>query len=562
VVVGNLSESILNLMVDPATIERIREANPIEDVIGEFLTLEKVGKQYRALCPFHPDTKPSFYISPDKGVYHCFGCGKSGNVFTFLQDYKGMSFIEALHFLAERAGISLDLTRLSPKVSQQLTILEEAANFYHKMLRDPKGRTCYEYLKSRGVDETAIEHFMLGCAPSGYVLVPELSKRYSLATLIEVGLATQDDKGVWDFFRNRIIFPVRNTFGRVIGFSSRIIDVGEPKYLNSPDTPVFHKKKALYGMYENRDAIRREGMVYLVEGNLDLISLWQHGIRNVVATLGTALTPEQALVIKRYTDKVVILYDADDAGHKAASRAIDILLAADLDVYVKLLPEGEDPDTYIKVQSVDEFNALPTLTFVEYRARDYHNKPADEKIKILQELRVSLHKIKDRLRRTVWVDEASKLLNISREILEEPPESTSFLTVSAANRDRLEAEILGLAARDEALLQLIRMKMAPEDFVPSLQNVATLIFQGKQVGEIFHLIESDTLRACFARTLFMKIEADITYETLVDDYLRALRRLKIKERMQMLKSQLEEDPTALREYQRLAEEYQQLLRKE
>ena len=549
-------------MVDPATIERIREANPIEDVIGEFLTLEKVGKQYRALCPFHPDTKPSFYISPDKGVYHCFGCGKSGNVFTFLQDYKGMSFIEALHFLAERAGISLDLTRLSPKVSQQLTILEEAANFYHKMLRDPKGRTCYEYLKSRGVDETAIEHFMLGCAPAGYVLVPELSKRYSLATLVEVGLATQDDKGVWDFFRNRIIFPVRNTFGRVIGFSSRIIDVGEPKYLNSPDTPVFHKKKALYGMYENRDAIRREGMVYLVEGNLDLISLWQHGIRNVVATLGTALTPEQALVIKRYTDKVVILYDADDAGHKAASRAIDILLAADLDVYVKLLPEGEDPDTYIKVHSVDEFNALPTLTFVEYRARDYRDKPADEKIKILQELRVSLHKIKDRLRRTVWIDEASKLLNISREILEEPPESTSFLTVSAANRDRLEAEILGLAARDEALLQLIRMKMAPEDFVPSLQNVATLIFQGKQVGEIFHLIESDTLRACFARTLFMKIEADITYETLVDDYLRALRRLKIKERMQMLKSQLEEDPTALREYQRLAEEYQQLLRKE
>ena len=305
------------------TLNRIREENPIEGVIADFLDIKKSGKNYKALCPFHMEKTPSFFVSPEKGIYHCFGCGKSGNVITFLIEYKGMTFPEAVKFLAERAGIKIKGEE--EKNVNILKVLEYASQLYHDtLLKRPRGKGGLAYLERRGIKENTIITFKLGYAPSSqrYIIESTQKKGIELELLEKAGLIKEGR----DKFIKRVMFPVFNTAGRVVGFSSRVIDDGQPKYMNSPDTEVYNKSNTLYGLYQTKGDIRKGKIAVLVEGNLDFLSLWQAGIRNVVASLGTSLTDGQANLLSRYAKNTIIFYDSDDAGLKAARRAIDVLL--------------------------------------------------------------------------------------------------------------------------------------------------------------------------------------------------------------------------------------------
>ncbi len=336
--------------MDREFIEKVRESIDIVDVISDYVELKKAGRQYKGLCPFHKEKTPSFYVDPDKGVYHCFGCGASGNVFRFLMDIEKITFREAVLQLARRAGIEPPKEKEKGTLERPLKLMELAADFYHKNLFMPQGRNALGYLKRRGVSiETAVK-FKLGYAlPDGRSFMKTaLENGYTEEELISAGLATEREGRVFDTFRDRLMFPIRSVGGTIIAFGGRALsDTAMPKYLNSPDTPFFKKGETLYGLYEVKGNIRDKNVAIVVEGYMDFLMLYQAGLRYGVAPLGTALTENQARIIGRYAKRVYLLYDGDEAGQKAAQRALPILLGAGLKPKVSFLPEGEDPASLI-----------------------------------------------------------------------------------------------------------------------------------------------------------------------------------------------------------------------
>ncbi len=327
-------------------IERVREAVDIVDVISDYVELKKTGKQYRGLCPFHKEKTPSFYVDPEKGVYHCFGCGASGNVFRFLMDIEKITFHEAVLQLAKRAGIEPPKEGKKGELSRPLRLVQLAADFYHKNLFLPEGKRALAYLRKRGIRIDTATYFKLGYAlPDGRSFLKHaVANGFSEDEVVEAGLATKRENRIFDTFRDRLMFPIRSVGGTVIAFGGRALsDSSGPKYLNSPDTPFFKKGETLYGLYEVKGHLREKNVAIIVEGYMDFLMLYQGGLRYAVAPLGTALTEQQALVIGRYAKRVFLLYDGDEAGRKAAKRALPILLAAGLQPKVAFLPEGEDP---------------------------------------------------------------------------------------------------------------------------------------------------------------------------------------------------------------------------
>src|SRR5699024_240371 len=318
--------------------EEIRSRSDIVDVISGYVKLKRKGSSWFGLCPFHNEKSPSFSVSRDKQMYYCFGCGAGGNVFTFLMEYENFSFVEALQFLADQAGIQLPQQEYSKEArqeadlkSQLLKIHKEAAQFYFYQLKSQNGKTAYQYLLDRGLSRETIVHFGLGSASrySGALYRYLKEKGYSDELLIQTGLFLQDEKrGMYDKFWNRVMFPIMDVNNRVIGFGGRVMGDGKPKYLNSPETKVFDKSRNLYGLNFARSS-RKKNLI-ACEGYMDVIAMHQAGFDNAVASLGTALTAAQASLMKRYTDEVLLLYDSDEAGRKAAVRAIPLLRRAGL----------------------------------------------------------------------------------------------------------------------------------------------------------------------------------------------------------------------------------------
>lgn len=328
-------------------IEDLRREIDIVDVISEYLNLERVGSNYRTNCPFHPDRTPSFYVSPSKQIFKCFGCGVGGDAIKFVSLYENISYFEAALELAKKYGKTLDLKKIS-KDERIFLAIDRASDFYRESLL--KNEKVAEYLKDRGIDGKTVKRFGLGFAPSSEELVRVLRQDGFLEDYLKTkNLIKLGEKAYRDLFSRRVVIPIRDPRGRIIGFGGRRLkEDNTPKYINSPDSEVFKKGKNLFALYESKDYIKEDGYAILVEGYFDVLKLFSEGIRNVVAPLGTALTYEQAELLSKYTKKVYILYDGDDAGRKAMKSAIPHLLKAGLEVYPIYLPEGYDPDEFVR----------------------------------------------------------------------------------------------------------------------------------------------------------------------------------------------------------------------
>ena len=335
--------------------ERVRDATDIVQLIGEHVTLRRAGRSFKGLCPFHAEKTPSFTVTPDRQMWHCFGCSKGGDVFAFVMEREKVTFPEALRALADRAGIELPRTEGSERSDAFDKVYQAnalARDFYRASLASEAAAKARAYIASRGFEEPWLERFEVGWAPEGWDgLSRALAKLLPAAVLEQAGLTVRrgDGSGHYDRFRNRVLFPVATGSGKIAGFGGRAIAEGdEPKYLNSPETPVFRKGRLLYGLVQARTGIRERGEAIVCEGNLDVIRLHACGFGNAVATCGTALTPDQARLLARLRVKVLLLYDGDDAGVRAADRGLDPLLEAGVETRVLLLPRGEDPDSFLR----------------------------------------------------------------------------------------------------------------------------------------------------------------------------------------------------------------------
>ena len=366
------------MQISEEILEKVKEHNDIVDVISETVKLKRAGRNFTGLCPFHNEKTPSFSVSPEKQIYKCFGCGEAGNVITFIMKNRNMPFIEAVKYLADRVNIHIDTNRRSedPKAKKRNLLYNvnvAAARFFYSNLK--KSKVAKDYFLRRGIKEETITKFGLGFAMDSWNSLLNHLKRlgFKEELLDEAGLISTSVKTgkKYDRFRNRVIFPVFNYRGKVIGFGGRVLDDSKPKYLNSPETLIFQKGTNLYGLNFALKGKMNERYFIIVEGYMDLISLHQQGITNVVASLGTALTPEQARLLKRYEDKVIISYDADVAGQTATLRGLNILRDAGFDVRVLNIPDGKDPDDFIRSNGKEAFLGLVknAESLIDYRIR-------------------------------------------------------------------------------------------------------------------------------------------------------------------------------------------------
>ena len=350
-------------------IEQIKDANDIVSVVSEHVTLKKKGKNYWGCCPFHNEKTPSFSVAPDKGFYYCFGCHASGNAIKFLMELEGITFVEALERLANRANIPLPEAKLSPQVRAReerrkklYEACDLAANFFHNcLLKTSYGKAGLEYLKKRGLTDETIEKFRLGFAPDGWDRLYKAFRERGIeeSILLELNLIRKNDKGqAYDFFRNRVMFPIMDGKGRVVGFGGRVMDDSTPKYLNSPECLIFEKGKILFAFDKAYKSIREEKQAILVEGYMDVISAHNKGVTNVVASLGTAYTKDHGHILMRQADEIILAYDMDGAGRQAVTRAIELLQNTDFKVRVLAMPDGKDPDDYVRNHGGKAFKEL------------------------------------------------------------------------------------------------------------------------------------------------------------------------------------------------------------
>ncbi|HIS72904.1 MAG TPA: DNA primase [Candidatus Scatomorpha pullicola] len=407
-------------------LQELAERNPIEEVVGEYVALTKrSGQNLFGLCPFHSEKTPSFSVSPSKQIYHCFGCGKGGSVINFIMDIERLSFPDAVEFLAKRAGMAMPEDNYDPnrgKRERMLKLNREAARFFYEQLSAPEGQAALDYMQRRRISPRVARNFGLGFAPDSWdSLTHEMKRRgYTERELLDAGLVKSGKRsGVYDVFRNRLMFPVIDVRGNVVAFSGRILGDGEPKYLNSPDTLVFSKSHNLFGL--NLAKKSKSGYIILVEGNVDVVSLHQAGFDSAVASLGTSLTGEQARLLSRYTKNVIICYDADSAGRKAAQRAIPILEKLELAVRVVTVPEGKDPDEFIKAKGAEAFRALieDSENGMEFRlqraAEGFDLESDDGKVGYLKEAASVIATLPDSVSREVYAMRVAAQCSVSAD---------------------------------------------------------------------------------------------------------------------------------------------------
>ena len=341
------------------TIEEVRFRNDIVEVIDSYLNLQKSGASYKAACPFHKEKTPSFMVNPQRQIFHCFGCSEGGDLYKFVMLYEGIDFAAAVTMLAKRGGITIEYEKGTGGPGEDKSalydLMDEVSNFYRRVLVESSaGERAREYLAARELTEETLKDFLIGCAPDRWDAILTWARKHERTNkdLEEVGLILKSTKPgaagrYYDRFRNRIIFPISNDRGNVVAFGARVMDDSLPKYINSPETPIYSKSNVLYGLNFSKKGIREKGFVVIVEGYLDVIVPYQYGVNNLVATSGTALTSRQVSLLKKYTKSAVMLFDADQAGEAASLRGLDILLEHDMEVKISTLPKGEDPDSFV-----------------------------------------------------------------------------------------------------------------------------------------------------------------------------------------------------------------------
>ena len=423
-------------MIDSETIDKIFEAAKIEEVVGDFVELKKRGVNYLGRCPFHNEKTPSFTVSPTKGIYKCFGCGKGGNVVNFIMEIEHYNYPEALKYIANKYSIEVVENELTfeqkdkkNKKDNQYLITDFAKNIFKKNLNSKEGKNiALRYFKERGISERMIEKFELGYAMSNsnFLTTIALKNNFNPQLLVDSGLslANENNNKIIDRFKDRIIFPIHSFTGRVLGFGGRALkESAKAKYLNSPETLIYHKSKVLYGLFQAKTDIKREDECYIVEGYTDVISLFEKGIKNVVSASGTALGVEQLRLISRITENITLIFDSDDAGIKATYRTIDLALQEGLEVNTVILPEGEDPDSFAKNNSEEDlklFLQSKKLNFIDYKVfiSKLNSITDPKKITVIKRnIFSSIAQISDSLVRSEYCKIYAKKLNVDEEIM-------------------------------------------------------------------------------------------------------------------------------------------------
>jgi DNA primase len=550
---------LLAVFIPEEKISEIKNAADIVDVVSEAVLLKKAGKNHVGLCPFHSEKTPSFTVSPDKQIFYCFGCGTGGNIFSFLMKQQGLSFPEAVRALGKRYGIDIPDRPLSPEQKKKISEREKlfdinrrTMEFYHQALKSSAaGQVARSYLQKRGISQKTIDDFKLGYAQQGWDnLLNHFSKKPISPVLLEKSglvLPKKNKAGYYDRFRDRIMFPIFDASLQVVGFGGRVLDDSLPKYLNSPETPVYNKRRSLYGIQRAKDKCRSAGSVFIVEGYLDVIALHQHGVENSVATLGTALTPDHVRLLTRFAGRMVLVYDSDDAGIRSARRCIDtfwkehvdfrrqdVYREENADTHILVLPAGHDPDSFIFEKGPDLFmeaasKAPGIITFLMNCAIEKYGLSTQGKVNILKEMQAPLAAINDRVAQGLYIQKLAERLGIAENaILERVSEVAAHITKRgfAADAPAATADSLyrsgsvkpaseGQHSQTEAIgnrfeRQIVAMMLQFADILPEVVKLNALsYFENKtlkNLGE--YILKSDPTSADRVSELMSRADSD------------------------------------------------------
>jgi DNA primase len=456
-------------------VSEILNASDIVDVISESVILKKSGRNFFGLCPFHSEKTPSFSVNAGKQIFHCFGCSAGGNVLSYVMKYHGITFPEAAKMLARKYNIILETKEIDPVKRKQLHTKESLFRlnkavmgvYFDELKNSKSGEIARQYLKDRGINDDTINLFRLGFSPDRWDIIVKVLKERKISKGIaaQCGLVLErkQKNGYYDRFRNRIMFPIFDINMQVAGFGGRVMDDAMPKYMNSPETPVYNKSRILYGLHAAKQFCRQEGCVYIVEGYFDFLSLYQHGIKNTVASLGTALTPDHVRILKGYAARMILVFDSDAAGISAAKRSVKIFMNEGVDTRILVLPQDNDPDSYVVKHGQKSFDELASsaktiMQFLLQVSIDTHGLSVEGRIRILEDMKQQLILIQDSALRSLYVKELAETLNIDeRAVLEKVreqylsrPEKKFFLRDTKREDVKLESD-----RREEQMISLI-----------------------------------------------------------------------------------------------------------
>ncbi|MDO8747943.1 MAG: DNA primase [Candidatus Omnitrophota bacterium] len=559
-------------LIPESTLEEILSRVDIVELISGYIPLKKVGRSYKALCPFHHEKTPSFIVNPDKQIFHCFGCSAGGNAFGFLMQHERLEFPEAIEALAKRTGVIIHEASAAERKTQNLSeqlykINEAAADFYSDQLHAPEGEPALKYLLKRGLTKETIQRFKIGYAQDKWdgLLNYLRSKGFVLGLIDKSGLIiAKDNGGYYDRFRKRILIPIHDTKGRTVAFGARVLDNSLPKYINSPETPVYSKSKVLFGLDLNNEEIRLKDLAVIVEGYFDLIFPYQAGVKNITASCGTALTQEQIRLLKRYSRNVVLVYDSDNAGQMATLRSIDTLIEEGLNVMAARLPEGYDPDSFARQFGPEGFQKLITEAkdIFDYKLEFLKSKYAPltipHKARAASEMLSLISKFNNTVAKSAYIKKLAEELSLDENSLllelkktgnehnriphkeENPPPPKTPVTTSAPER-----MIVRLILEEQELIEQIKEKLAPGDFQDkNISQIITKMFDLFCSGK---KINTNSLINHFTGSHLSKIILEISTcewpavsgtQRIIDDCVRRIKESKRKLKQQELCRQL------------------------
>ena len=551
-------------------IREISERLDIVDIVGETVKLSRKGNRYWGLCPFHAEKTPSFSVTPERNMFYCFGCHAGGDIFSFVMKRDGVDFKEALEMLAAKAGINLVSTSGGKDQEHKKKVIEvnqAAAEFYHQMLLSQQGSKALKYLEQRGIKQETVSTYKLGYAPEQWNTLEEylLRKGFSQEYVKLSGLIKRNENrnSYYDQFRKRLMFPIFQYNGDILGFGGRVLDDTLPKYINTPETEIYSKRQVLYGLYQARQAIRSTNQAVLLEGYMDCIKLQQAGINNCIASLGTALTKEQANLLSRYTENVLILYDGDEAGQRETMRAIDILAEEALKVQVVTLPAGKDPDEFLEINGKEEFLQYiqnNKLSYIEFKInrylKDEKTLNLEAKVKIVNSIKNDINNLKSPIEKDYYVKIlAQKLLMepnlIYRELKvakqRQNPMDRNKIEISRDNIQygnySKDEKILAAMLKDEQTFVAIKDSLGLNFLARSEYKKILNIYdqltgnQEERLNKLGMIMQQEGMAATCARIIFLVEEINVK-DIKVNEFIRRVQTLKIESRWQKVYQQI------------------------
>ena len=554
-------------------VEEIRDRSDIVEVISDRVLLKKSGANYKGLCPFHSEKTPSFTVSPAKQIFHCFGCNEGGNVYQFVMKIENLSFPDSVLLLARRYGINIVEQKVKGVNSSQKNTLYDvnamAAEFFQRQLSElPQGKTAREYLRKRGITENIIESFKIGYASPSWDGVHQFLKKKGISADIQnsAGLIKERENGggYVDRFRERIIFPISDSEGRIVGFGGRVLNDTDsrPKYLNSPETLVYKKGNILYGLHITKDLIRKSKDAFLVEGYFDLITAYQHGIKNVIATSGTALTEDHARLLRRYTETVTLVFDGDEAGSNASNRGGIVLLNGGVKVKVIPLPQGNDPDSFIREKKGDGFFNISkgSKPFMEYiinkESAESDLKSIDGRVKCINAVIPFLSLMNNSVEKSMYISSLAEKTGVSEKaIMDEMSKNkvkdkakVKEVLTSTSSSNKAERILVQLMLLDNKNIEKIKKHISVDDFKDNdMAKISSLLFTLSEsndniaISHIMDKLSEDKLKKLISEMVFEDIEYQDVDKN-ISDCIRYIKknRIDIKELVNRLKTAVSE----------------------